>query len=460
MDGGDGASSSWWTRTGATGSPSRSSPGHGSCASSTSASSWPRAAWRRPALAGRPARAVEPAAAAPVASRRRRTATGRGAAGQAAVPLLRRAARTRRSSTSGCRRCARATSTAAELDRMEPFYPLHVYVCGSCFLVQLQQYVSAEEIFTEYAYFSSYSDSWVDHARRYVDQMIERLRPRAAVSLVVELASNDGYLLQHFVAAGRPRPRHRAGRQRGRGGGASGACRHGSSSSASRRAGQLLAEERAGRPDRRQQRAGPGPRPQRLRRRASRSCSRPSGVVTVEFPHLLRLIEENQFDTIYHEHFSYFSLLTAERIFAAHGLTVFDVEELPTHGGSLRVYARHAERRGQAGHRTGRGAAPTRSWTTASTGSSYYRRFGQQVQRDQAPAARVPDRRQGRGQVHRRLRRPRQGQHAAELLRHPHRLPRLHGRPQPLQAGPVPARHPHPDPAPGPDRARPGPTTC
>jgi hypothetical protein len=230
--------------------------------------------------------------------------------------------------------------SAERLDAMEPFYPLHVYVCGQCFLVQLREYVSREEIFTEYAYFSSYSDSWLEHARRYVDAMVSRwaLGPR---SQVVEVASNDGYLLQYFVARGIPtlgiEPAANVAREAERKGVPTLVRFFGRDT-----ARELLAEGReadlllgnnvlAQVPDVNDFVAG------------LKLLLAPRGVITLEFPHLMRLVAENQFDTIYHEHFSYFSLLVAQRIFAAHGLTLFDVEELGTHGGSLRVYARHAE---------------------------------------------------------------------------------------------------------------------
>jgi len=229
---------------------------------------------------------------------------------------------------------------ADKLDDMEPFYPLHVRVCDRCFLVQLAEYVPPEEIFREYAYFSSYSDSWVEHMRRYADAIADRLGLGGS-SLVVEVASNDGYLLQHFVAKGIPvlgiEPAANVARV---------AVEKGIPTIVEffgeETARKLAAEGRqadlvcganvlAQVPD-------PGDFARGLR-----VLLKPGGVVTIEFPHLVRLIAENQFDTIYHEHFSYLSLLAAERIFAAAGLTLFDVEELPTHGGSLRVYARHAD---------------------------------------------------------------------------------------------------------------------
>jgi hypothetical protein len=227
-----------------------------------------------------------------------------------------------------------------ELDQMERFYPLHVRVCERCFLVQLPEYVSPDEIFTEYAYFSSYSDSWVEHARRYADTAIERLGLTEA-SLVVETASNDGYLLQHFIARGVPVLGIEPARNV-----ADAAIEKGiptlvaffdpaaaRSLAAEGKSADLLIGNNvlAQVPD--------------LNGfvEAMKILLQPAGVITVEFPHLMRLIEENQYDTIYHEHFSYFSFLTAREIFQERGLTVFDVDELPTHGGSLRLWACHSD---------------------------------------------------------------------------------------------------------------------
>jgi len=226
-----------------------------------------------------------------------------------------------------------------QLNQMEPFYPLHVYVCDRCFLVQVEQYVAPDHIFTEYAYFSSYSDSWLRHASSYVDMITARLGLGAG-NHVVELGSNDGYLLQYFVAKGISVLGIEPARNVAAAAVAKGVP------SVSRLFGRetardLVAEGHAADliagnnvlaqvPDVNDFVAGIA------------ILLKPGGVVTIEFPHLERLMDENQFDTIYHEHFSYFSFSTAERIFAAHGLTLFDVEELPTHGGSLRIYARHA----------------------------------------------------------------------------------------------------------------------
>jgi SAM-dependent methyltransferase len=233
---------------------------------------------------------------------------------------------------------------ADQLDRMEPFFPLTVYVCGQCLLVQLPAFETPENIFSDYAYFSSYSDSWLAHARQYCRAMIERLSLDATTQ-VVEIASNDGYLLQYFVEAGIPvlgvEPAANVAavaREKGidtmvRFFGA-GTARE---LAAGRKAKLLLGNNvLAHVPDLNDFVAG------------LKILLDEGGVITMEFPHLMRLIEGNQFDTIYHEHFSYFSLLAVQRVFAAHGLTIFDVDELPTHGGSLRIYARHAEESGQA----------------------------------------------------------------------------------------------------------------
>jgi len=226
------------------------------------------------------------------------------------------------------------------LNHMERFYPLHVWVCEQCFLVQLEQYVSPGEIFSDYAYFSSYSDSWVEHARRYAAMTIERFG-LTGDSRVMEIASNDGYLLQHFVQAGVPclgiEPAANVAQVAVAKGIQTTVCFFG-------RASALTIAEEHGRPD------------LLLGNNVlahvpdindfvggMKLLLKPGGVITMEFPHLQRLIEENQFDTIYHEHFSYLSLLAVERIFRHHGLELFDVEQLPTHGGSLRIFARHAD---------------------------------------------------------------------------------------------------------------------
>jgi hypothetical protein len=233
--------------------------------------------------------------------------------------------------------------SAEELNRMEPFYPLHAYVCDQCFLVQVNEYVSGEKIFGgEYAYFSSYSTSWLAHAKRYVDQISRQLNLNER-SQVVELASNDGYLLQYFVERGVPalgiEPAENcaaAAREKG----VPTRCLFFGTHTARQlreegvRADLLLGNNvLAHVPDLNDFVAG------------IKILLADKGVNTMEFPHLMRLVEGNQFDTIYQEHYCYFSLYTIEQVFAAHGLTIFDVEELPTHGGSLRIYSRHADDR-------------------------------------------------------------------------------------------------------------------
>jgi SAM-dependent methyltransferase len=228
--------------------------------------------------------------------------------------------------------------SADQLDAMEPFYPLHVWVCNKCFLVQLSEYVRVEHIFTEYAYFSSFSSAWLKHAEDYVQSMTDRLS-LGPKSFVIELASNDGYLLQYFVRRGVPclgiEPAAnvaKAARERGV---ETQVLFFNEATARELRAAGKMADLVLGNnvlaqvPDVNSFVAGVP------------LVLKPGGTVTFEFPHLMRLFEGNQFDTIYHEHFSYFSLLSAEAIFARHGLTVFDVEELWTHGGSLRLYARH-----------------------------------------------------------------------------------------------------------------------
>jgi SAM-dependent methyltransferase len=231
------------------------------------------------------------------------------------------------------------------LGAMEAFYPLHVRLCERCLLVQLEEFVAPEEIFSEYAYFSSYSDSWVAHARDYVESVVERFG-LGADSLVVELASNDGYLLQHVTERGIP---------------ALGIEPAANVAEAARERGIETVVEFFGR-DSASQRVADGRRANLLVANnvfahvpelndfaaGMKILLAPDGVATLEFPHLLRLIEENQFDTIYHEHFSYFSFLTARKVLGAHGLQVFDIEELATHGGSLRVYAQHTVDGGHA----------------------------------------------------------------------------------------------------------------
>jgi len=230
--------------------------------------------------------------------------------------------------------------TREQLNQMEPFYPLHAYVCEECFLVQVEEYVGPEQIFSEYAYFSSYSRAWLEHAKSYTDMIVSRLG-LDHTSQVIELGSNDGYLLQYFMARGiRVLGVEPAGNV------AAAAIAKGVPSTT-----RLFGLETA------QELLAGGHHPDLIVGNnvlaqvadlngfvaGMKKLLNPGGVITMEFPHLLRLMDENQFDTIYHEHFSYFSLMSAERIFTAHGLTLFDVEEMWTHGGSLRIYARHQE---------------------------------------------------------------------------------------------------------------------
>ncbi|MDX1637131.1 MAG: class I SAM-dependent methyltransferase [Balneolaceae bacterium] len=227
---------------------------------------------------------------------------------------------------------------ASELDQAERFFPLTTMVCSSCFLVQLREYESPADIFSDYAYFSSYSDSWLEHARNYVEMITERLELDGN-SFVVELASNDGYLLKNFVEKEIP-----AMGIEPAGNVAEVAVEKGIPTLVEF-FGKSLAEKLASEgkqadliignnvlahvPDINSFVAG------------IKALLKPEGVATLEFPHLLNLIRENQFDTIYHEHFSYLSFLAVTTIFDAHGLRIFDVDEISTHGGSLRIYASH-----------------------------------------------------------------------------------------------------------------------
>ena len=227
---------------------------------------------------------------------------------------------------------------ADQLNQMEPYYPLHVRACEECLLVQLEAYVEAEEIFRDYAYFSSYSTSWVEHARVFAERMIEELSLGAS-SLVVELASNDGYLLRHFVQSGvtslgiDPAANVAEAAERA---GVNTIVDFFDSRLATRLVGErghadmvvannVLAQV----PELNDFVEG------------MRILLAPNGIASVEVPHLMRLVEGLQFDTIYHEHYSYFSFHTLVHLFAEHGLEVFDVEELRSHGGSLRVFVRH-----------------------------------------------------------------------------------------------------------------------
>lgn len=227
-----------------------------------------------------------------------------------------------------------------QLNQMEPFYPLHAYVCDTCYLVQVKEFETPESIFGDYAYFSSYSDSWLAHAREYAEEMIERFGLDTN-SQVVEVASNDGYLLQYFVEKGIPALGVEPARNV-----AEVAQKKGIPTIVKffgvQTANELAADSKyadlinginvlAQVTDLHDFAEG------------FKILLKPHGVATIEFPHLMKLIDENQFDTIYHEHFSYFSFFTVKEIFAKHGLSVFDVEELPTFGGSLRIFLCHTE---------------------------------------------------------------------------------------------------------------------
>ena len=227
-----------------------------------------------------------------------------------------------------------------DIQKMEPFFPLHVYICEACYLVQLPEVQNHEYIFSDYAYFSSYSETWLKHARDYTSFMIERFKLDSN-SQVVEIASNDGYLLQYFKEKRVPvlgvEPAKNVAKVSQDAGIPTIVKFFGVQT-----ANELAAEGKyadlllgnnvlAHVPNLNDFVQG------------LKILLKPQGLITMEFPHLMRLIEENQFDTIYHEHFSYFSFITVERIFRKHCLTIFDVEELPTHGGSLRIYAGHNE---------------------------------------------------------------------------------------------------------------------
>jgi hypothetical protein len=264
-----------------------------------------------------------------------------------------------------------------QLNNMEAFYPLHAYVCGRCFLVQLQEYVSPGEIFSEYAYFSSYADTWLRHVKAYTDLMVERFGINAK-SQVVEIASNDGYLLQYFVEKGVPvlgvEPAANVAQVAMRKGIPTVVKFFGKTTArelatAGKCADLLLGNNvLAHVPDLNDFVGG------------MQILLKPAGVITMEFPHLMKLMQENQFDTIYHEHFSYFSFLTVEQVFAAHGLTLFDVDELSTHGGSLRIYGRHREDHSKLVSSRVEALRDRESAAGFST-LEHYRQFGEQVKK-------------------------------------------------------------------------------
>ncbi len=224
-------------------------------------------------------------------------------------------------------------------NHMEPFFPLHVYVCEKCLLVQLEQFSTPHDIFSDYAYFSSFSDSWLTHAKVYVDMITARLGLDQR-SKVIEIASNDGYLLQNFVARKIPvlgiEPAANVAEVAIQKGVHTKVAFFGEKTAIDVRADGWSADLIIGNnvlahvPDLNDFVKG------------LKTLLGSSGVITMEFPHLLQLMQFNQFDTIYHEHFSYFSFLAVSRVFERHGLRLFDVEEIPTHGGSLRIYGCHA----------------------------------------------------------------------------------------------------------------------
>lgn len=226
-----------------------------------------------------------------------------------------------------------------ELHQMEPHYPLDVHVCATCFLVQIDEFESAQNIFSsDYVYYSSYSESWLQHCKEYTEMMIERFRINEN-SFVVEIASNDGYLLQYFKRSGIPvlgiEPASNTAEEAIKKGISTDIAFFNTSYAENMKSSGKLADLIVGNnvlahnPDLNDFVKG------------LRIALTPEGMVTMEFPHVLRLIQSDQFDTIYHEHFSYFSLHTVQKLFARHGLALFDVEELSTHGGSLRIYAKH-----------------------------------------------------------------------------------------------------------------------
>ena len=330
---------------------------------------------------------------------------------------------------------------AEDLDRMEPTYPLRPMVCETCFLVQLPAYVPPADIFTEYAYFSSYSTSWLEHSRAFAER-ITADRGLGPGSLVVELGSNDGYLLRQFVALGVPvlgiEPAANVA-EAATAAGVRTLVRFFDAALAEELRAQGTAADLivanntlAQIPDLNDAVAGLA------------TLLAPDGRLSIEVPHLLRLLDEGQFDTIYHEHFSYFSLLALRWILERHGLVVEDVEELPTHGGSLRVIAGHAGAVTEGPRVTALLAVERERGLDRADG---LRGLRGTRGADQGRGAGVPPGAEARGPAGRGLRGTGQGEHAAQLRRDPERPARLHGRPQPLQARAVHARHPDPDPA-------------
>jgi len=262
-----------------------------------------------------------------------------------------------------------------DLQKMEPHYPLCIYVCDKCYLAQLPVFETPEGIFSDYAYFSSFSDSWLKHAKSYTDLMVERFGYNTN-SYVVEIASNDGYLLQYFKEKSIPilgiEPAKNVAE----------AANEAGIPTLVKFFGTNTAKELAAEGKHADLVIGnnvlahvPG-----LNDfvEGMKIILKKDGVITMEFPHLMRLVAENQFDTMYHEHFSYFSFSTVEKVFAKHGLTLFDVEELTTHGGSLRIYARHSEDNTKP---VGKRVSDLKSREEAAgmTKMEYYLSFGEKV---------------------------------------------------------------------------------
>jgi len=266
--------------------------------------------------------------------------------------------------------------TPERFDHAESIYPLHVYVCSSCFLVQLPAYVAREEIFdAEYGYFSSFSETWLRHAQSYVQMMIPRFG-LGATSRVVEVASNDGYLLQYFKQAGVP---------------VLGIEPTTNTAAMAVKAGIPTLTKFFGCDAAREVRASHGAADVVLGNNVLahvpdindfvggiKILLATQGVATIEFPQLLHLIEQNYWDTIYHEHFSYLSFTTVDKVFAHHGLVLFDVDDIPTHGGSIRIYARHAEDASKPVHARVV-AMREREAAAGHFRLDYYRDFGERV---------------------------------------------------------------------------------
>ncbi|NER05412.1 MAG: class I SAM-dependent methyltransferase, partial [Okeania sp. SIO3C4] len=264
--------------------------------------------------------------------------------------------------------------TSKQLAKAEKFYPLHTYICSECLLVQLEEFESPEKIFNDYAYFSSYSDTWLIHAQTYTEMMLKKF-DFDQNSLVIEIASNDGYLLQYFHKKGIPvlgvEPAFNVAK----------VAEEKGINTIVEFFGVKTAQEMVLRgqtadllignnvlahvPNLNDFVAG------------MKIVLKPKGILTMEFPHLLKLIELNQFDTIYHEHFSYFSFLVVEKIFASHGLKIFDVEEITTHGGSLRIYGRHEEIEGDVSHNVAK--LKTQEIAAGLDKIETYTRFSEQV---------------------------------------------------------------------------------